>query len=216
MKSLSPMLPHKLWIERYSKTCWQRFNSCRQRTLFHQWSCWPRKHRNPKCPKYTWSTESNSWTHSQKQRICSSTHTIQVYTPLRLQMFSGCCPHPISEVYYETHCSNVELLLKNKMMMSNDKRISKASHMMQSTPQSALLNKVVYFKYAEECTPSQSTSDSKNEVQDLKRQIADLQSQLTQSTQKDSWKAQTKQAAKPVTPKSVVKTVSLQPTVPLL
>ncbi|KAL0199310.1 hypothetical protein M9458_007850 [Cirrhinus mrigala] len=62
----------------------------------------------------------------------------------------------------------------------------------------------VYFQYEEECIPSQSTSYSKNEVQDLKRQIADLQSQLTRITQRDSQKTSCKPAAKPVTPKPAI------------
>ncbi|CAM4529091.1 unnamed protein product [Leuciscus chuanchicus] len=43
-----------------------------------------------------------------------------------------------------------------------------------------------YVQSEEDCNPSQPALDHRSEIQDLKKQLADLQSQLTRITQKDS------------------------------
>lgn len=52
-----------------------------------------------------------------------------------------------------------------------------------------------------ECTPAPVTVESKSEIKDLKRQIADLQLQLTQLTQKSSRRDTAKPNHKPTAPK---------------
>lgn len=127
------------------------------------------------------------------------------------QFVRGCWDNIlISELQLEQRKQNpptfAELLLLTRT--AEDKRTSKASRMKQyfnaSKQKVSSHYQGAYFQYEEECTPSPPTSNSKIEIQDLKRQIADLQSQLTRITQKDSRKTPTKPAAKPVTPKSVV------------
>ena len=57
-----------------------------------------------------------------------------------------------------------------------------------------------YMQSEEDCDSSQPALDHRSEIQDLKKQIADLQSQLTRITQKDSRKA--KSAARPLVPQT--------------
>jgi len=126
------------------------------------------------------------------------------------QFVRGCWDNIlISELQLEQKKQNpptfAELLLL--IRTAEDKRISKASRMKQyfnvSKQKVSSHYQGAYFQYGEECTQPPSVSNSKIEIQDLKRQIADLQSQLTRITQRDSRKTPTKPAAKPSTSKSV-------------
>ncbi|KAK0152793.1 Modulator of apoptosis 1 [Merluccius polli] len=91
-----------------------------------------------------------------------------------------------------------ELLLL--LRTAEDKRTSKASRMKQhfgiSKPRVSSHYQGIHVQSEEDCNPSQPALDHRSEIQDLKKQIADLQSQLTRITQKDSRNA--KSAARPV------------------
>ncbi|XP_030578148.1 NACHT, LRR and PYD domains-containing protein 3-like [Archocentrus centrarchus] len=93
-----------------------------------------------------------------------------------------------------------ELLLL--LRTAEDKRSSKASRMKQhfnvSKPRVSSHYQGVYVQGEEDCSSSQPAPDHRSEIQDLKKQIADLQSQLTRITQKDSRKA--KSATRPLAP----------------
>ncbi|RXN14872.1 zinc finger CCHC domain-containing 12-like protein [Labeo rohita] len=126
------------------------------------------------------------------------------------QFIRGCWDNIlISELQLEQKKQNpptfAELLLL--LRTAEDKRIQSISYeaVLQCLKAESVISlSGVYFQYEEECIPSQSTSHSKNEVQDLKRQIADLQSHLTRITQRDNQKTSCKLAAKPVTPKPAI------------
>ena len=91
-----------------------------------------------------------------------------------------------------------ELLLL--LHTAEDKRTPKASRMKQhlnvSKQRVSSHYQGIYVQSEEGCNPSQPALDHRSEIQDLKKQTADLQSQLTRITQKDSRKA--KSAARPV------------------
>lgn len=96
-----------------------------------------------------------------------------------------------------------ELLL---LRTAEDKRTSKASRMKQhfniAKPRVSSYYQGIYMQSEEDCNPSQQALDHRSEIQDLKKQIAGLQSQLTRITQKDSRKA--KSAARPVAPQTAI------------
>jgi len=96
-----------------------------------------------------------------------------------------------------------ELLLL--LRTAEDKCTSKASLMKQhlniSKPRVSSSYQGVYVQ-SEDCNPSQPALDHRSEIQDLKKQIADLQSQLTRITQKDGRK--TKSAARLVAPHTAI------------
>lgn len=123
------------------------------------------------------------------------------------QFVRGCWDNIlIAELQLEQKKQNpptfAELLLL--LRTAEDKRTSKASRMKQhlnvSKPRVSSHYQGIYVQSEEGCNPSQPALDHRSEIQDLKKQIADLQSQLTRITQKDSRKA--KSAARPVAPQT--------------
>lgn len=123
------------------------------------------------------------------------------------QFVRGCWDNVlIAELQLEQKKQNpptfAELLLL--LRTAEDKRSSKASRMKQhfnvSKPKVSSHYQGVYVQSEEDCNPSQPALDHRSEIQDLKKQIADLQSQLTRITQKDSRKA--KPAARLLTPQT--------------
>lgn len=123
------------------------------------------------------------------------------------QFVRGCWDNIlIAELQLEQKKQNpptfAELLLL--LRTAEDKRSSKASRMKQhfniSKPRVSSHYQGVYVQGEEECSSSQPAPDHRFEIQDLKKQIADLQSQLTRITQKDSRKA--KSAARPLAPQT--------------
>lgn len=123
------------------------------------------------------------------------------------QFVRGCWDNIlIAELQLEQKKQNpptfAELLLL--LRTAEDKRTSKASRMKQhfnvSKPRVSSHYQGIYVQGEEGCYPSQPALDDRSEIQDLKKQIADLQSQLTRITQKDSTKA--KSAARPVAPQT--------------
>lgn len=124
--------------------------------------------------------------------------------PLR-QFVRGCWDSIlIAELQLEQKKQNpptfAELLLL--LRTAEDKRSSKASRMKQhfnvSKPRVFSHYQGVDVQSEEDCNSSQPALDHRSEIQDLKKQIADLQ--LTRITQKDSRKA--KPAAKPLAPQT--------------
>ena len=125
------------------------------------------------------------------------------------QFVRGCWDNTlISELQLEQKKQNPPTFAEFLLLLrtAEDKRSTKASRMKQhlnvSKPKVSSHYQGICVQCEEECTSSQSTPDSKSEIQDLKRQIADLQSQLTRITQKGSRKSSTKPAAKQEAPKS--------------
>lgn len=123
------------------------------------------------------------------------------------QFVRGCWDNIlIAELQLEQKKQNpptfAELLLL--LRTAEDKRSSKASRMKQhfnvSKPRVSSHYQSVYVQSEEDCNSSQPALDHRSEIQDLKKQIADLQSQLTRITQKDSRKA--KPAARPLAPQT--------------
>lgn len=117
------------------------------------------------------------------------------------QFVRGCWDNTlISELQLEQKKQNpptfAELLLL--LRTAEDRRASKASrmkhHLSASKPKVSSHYQGIYVQYDEECSTSQSPSSS--EIQDLKRQIADLQTQLTRVTHKGPRKNQAKPATK--------------------
>lgn len=131
------------------------------------------------------------------------------------QFVRGCWDNIlIAELQLEQKKQNpptfAELLLL--LRTAEDKRTSKASRMKQhfnvSKPRVSSHYQGIYVQSEEDCNPSQPTHDHRSEVQDLKKQIADLQSQLTRITKKGSRKP--KPAAIPVAPHSATDTSASQ------
>ncbi|XP_036004458.1 zinc finger CCHC domain-containing protein 12-like [Fundulus heteroclitus] len=123
------------------------------------------------------------------------------------QFVRGCWDNIlIAELQLEQKKQNppsfAELLLL--LRTAEDKRSSKASRMKQhfnvSKPRVSSHYQGVYMQGEENCSSSQPAPDHRSEIQDLKKQIADLQSQLTRITQKDSRKA--KSTARPLAPQT--------------
>ncbi|XP_039660335.1 zinc finger CCHC domain-containing protein 12-like [Perca fluviatilis] len=123
------------------------------------------------------------------------------------QFVRGCWDNIlIAELQLEQKKQNpptfAELLLL--LRTAEDKRTSKASRMKQhfnvSKPRVSSHYQGIYVQSEEDFNPSQPALDHRSEIQDLKKQIADVQSQLTRITQKDSRKA--KSAARPVAPQT--------------
>ncbi|KAJ8016141.1 hypothetical protein DPEC_G00004110 [Dallia pectoralis] len=124
------------------------------------------------------------------------------------QFVRGCWDNIlIAELQLEQKKQNpptfAELLLS--LRIAEDKRTSKASrmkhHLNISKPRVSSYYQSTYVQSEEDCNPSQPALDHRSEIQNLKKQIADLQSQLTRITQKDSRKVQS--AARPVAPKQL-------------
>ncbi|XP_076129254.1 zinc finger CCHC domain-containing protein 12-like [Alosa pseudoharengus] len=122
------------------------------------------------------------------------------------QFVRGCWDNTlISELQLEQKKQNpptfAELLLL--LRTAEDRRASKASrmkhHLSASKPKVSSHYQGICAQYGEECITLQSPPDS-SEIQDLKRQIADLQTQLTRVTQKNGGKNQSKPEAKPKAP----------------
>ncbi len=131
------------------------------------------------------------------------------------QFVRGCWDHIlIAELQLEQKKQNpptfAELLLL--LRIAEDKRTSKASRMKQhlniAKPRVSSYQGI-YVQSEEDCNPSQPALDHRSEIQDLKKQIADLQSQLTRITQKDSRKA--KSATRPVAPQTAITPTSQRP-----
>ncbi len=125
------------------------------------------------------------------------------------QFVRGCWDNIlIAELQLEQKKQNpptfAELLLL--LRIAEDKRTSKAScmkwHFNIAKPRVSSYYQGIYVQSEEDCNPSQPAFDHRSEIQDLKKQIADLQSQLTRITQKDSRKA--KSAARPVAPQTAI------------
>lgn len=121
------------------------------------------------------------------------------------QFVRGCWDNIlIAELQLEQKKQNpptfAELLLL--LRIAEGKRTSKASRMKQhlngSKPKVSSHYQGVYEQSDDDCNPSLPALDHRSEIQGLKRQIADLQSQLTRITQKDSRKP--KQAARQIAP----------------
>ncbi|XP_037553079.1 uncharacterized protein LOC119429540 [Nematolebias whitei] len=95
-----------------------------------------------------------------------------------------------------------ELLLL--LRTAEDKRSSKASRMKQhlnvSKPRVSSHYQGVYVQSEEDCSSSLPAPGHRSEIQDLKKQIADLQSQLTRITQRDCRKP--KSAARRLAPQT--------------
>lgn len=124
------------------------------------------------------------------------------------QFVRGCWENLlIAELQLEQRKQNpptfAELLLL--LRTAEDKRSSKTSRMKQhfnvSKPRVSSHYHGVYVQSEEDCNSSQPALGHRSEIQDLKKQIADLQSQLTRITQKDSKKA--KSTARPLAPQTV-------------
>ncbi|KAK0146798.1 Tafazzin [Merluccius polli] len=122
------------------------------------------------------------------------------------QFVRGCWDNTlISELQLEQKKQNpptfAELLLS--LRTAEDRRASKAfrmkHHLSASRPKVSSHYQGICVQYDEECSTSQSPSPS-SEIQDLKRQIADLQTQLARVAQKDHRKSQAKPTTKPKTP----------------
>ncbi len=125
------------------------------------------------------------------------------------QFVRGCWDNIlIAELQLEQKKQNpptfAELLLL--LRIAEDKHTSKASRMKRhfniAKPRVSSYYQGIYVQSEEDCNPSQPAFDHRSEIQDLKKQIADLQSQLTRITQKDSRKA--KSAARPVAPQTAI------------
>lgn len=125
------------------------------------------------------------------------------------QFVRGCWDNIlIAELQLEQKKQNpptfAELLLL--LRIAEDKRTSKASRMKRhfniAKPRVSSYYQGIYVQSEEDCNPSQPALDHRSEIQGLKKQIADLQSQLTRITQKDSRKA--KSAARPVAPQTAI------------
>ncbi|KAK9980554.1 hypothetical protein ABG768_000152 [Culter alburnus] len=123
------------------------------------------------------------------------------------QFVRGCWDNIlIAELQLEQKKQNpptfAELLLL--LRTAEDKHTSKASRMKRhlniAKPRVSSYYQGIYVQSEEDCSPSQPALDQRSEIQDLKKQIASLQSQLTRITQKDSRKA--KSAARPVAPQT--------------
>lgn len=123
------------------------------------------------------------------------------------QFVRGCWDNIlIAELQLEQKKQNpptfAELLLL--LRTAEDKRSSKASRMKQhfngAKPRVSSNYQGVYVQSEEDCSSSQPTPDHRSEIQGLKKQIADLQSQLTRITKKDSRKP--KSAARPLPPQT--------------
>lgn len=119
------------------------------------------------------------------------------------QFVRGCWDNIlIAELQLEQKKQNpptfAELLLL--LRTAEDKHTSKASRMKRhlniAKPRVSSYYQGIYVQSEEGCSPSQPALDHRSEIQDLKKQIASLQSQLTRIAQKDSRKA--KSAARPV------------------
>nr|XP_055072450.1 zinc finger CCHC domain-containing protein 12-like [Misgurnus anguillicaudatus] len=118
------------------------------------------------------------------------------------QFVRGCWDNTlISELQLEQKKQNpptfAELLLL--LRTAEDRRASKASrmkhHLSSSKPKVSSHYQGICVQYDEECSTSHLPSPSP-EIQDLKRQIADLQTQLARVTQKSQRKNQAKPAPK--------------------
>lgn len=112
------------------------------------------------------------------------------------QFVRGCWDNTlIAELQLERKKQNpptfAELLLS--LRTAEDKRASKASRMKQhlniSKPRVSSHYQGVYMQSEEDYNSSQPTFDHRSEIQGLKKQIADLQSQLTRITLQESRKA---------------------------
>ncbi len=132
------------------------------------------------------------------------------------QFVRGCWDNVlIAELQLEQKKQNpptfAELLLL--LRIAEDKHTSKASRMKQhlniAKPRVSSYYQGIYVQSEEDCNPSQPALDHRSEIQDLKKQIADLQSQLTRITQKDSRKA--KSATRPVAPQTAITPTSQRP-----
>lgn len=132
------------------------------------------------------------------------------------QFVRGCWDNIlIAELQLEQKKQNpptfAELLLL--LRIAEDKRTSKASRMKRhfniAKPRVSSYYQGIYVQSEEDCNPSQPAVDHRSEIQGLKKQIADLQSQLTRITQKDSRKA--KSAARPVAPQTAITPTSQRP-----
>ncbi len=132
------------------------------------------------------------------------------------QFVRGCWDNIlIAELQLEQKKQNpptfAELLLL--LRIAEDKRTSKASRMKQhlniAKPRVSSYYQGIYVQSEEDCNPSQPALDHRSEIQDLKKQIADLQSQLTRITQKDSRKD--KSATRPVAPRTAITPTSQRP-----
>lgn len=131
--------------------------------------------------------------------VCAS----EIDRQLLRQFVRGCWDNALlSELQLESHQKKenpptfAELL--RLLRTAENKRMSKATRMKQHFSASKSKASSQYQGASVQCedyTPTQWAPDSSSEIQDLKRQIANLQSQLTRITQKDGSKKQTKQAA---------------------
>lgn len=131
----------------------------------------------------------------------------ELYRHLLRQFVRGCWDNIlIAELQLKQKKRNpptfAELLLL--LRTAEDKCSSKASRMKQhfnvSKPRVSSHYQGIYVQREEDCNSSQPALDHRSEIQDLKKQIADLQSQFTRITQKDSRKA--KPAFRPVAPQT--------------
>ena len=134
------------------------------------------------------------------------------------QFCRGCWDNTlISELKLEQKKHNpptfAELLLL--LRTEEDKRISKECRMKQyfgaSRQKVSSHFQGAYGPCVEGCnTSSQKHNEPKSEIQDLKRQIADLQSQLSKITQKDNKTHTKKASSRPASTKSRAETARLQ------